>query len=142
MTVERIVNRLERDERFQNRVEHVEVLPGNPPVHGELEGLPEPVQTYLQKKGIILYTHQCDAIKKLRAGKNVIITTPTASGKTLAFNIPVFERMYDNKSVRALYLYPTKAMATRSPYLLTVRLNTWGTVSRFILELTPIYRHL
>jgi len=112
MKVEKIVKRLERDERFEDRIAHVEVLPVSPPVYGGLKkGLPECITKYLSKKGIRLYTHQCDAIEKLRAGKNVIITTPTASGKTFAFTIPVFERMYSNKSATALYIYPTKALS-------------------------------
>jgi DEAD/DEAH box helicase domain-containing protein len=111
MAVKQVVNALERNTRFQNQVEHIEVLPESPPTYGELEGLPAPIQTYLDKKGITLYTHQCDAVKKLRAGKNVIITTPTASGKTLAFTIPIFERMYHTQSATALYLYPTKALS-------------------------------
>lgn len=44
-------------------------------------------------------------------GKNIIITTPTASGKTLAFNIPIFEKLYHDKSATALYIYPTKALS-------------------------------
>ena len=111
MAVKQIVNALERNDRFQNQVAHIEVLPESAPTYGELQGLPAPIQTYLHKKGITLYTHQVDAVKKLRAGKNVIITTPTASGKTLAFTIPIFERMYHSQSATALYVYPTKALS-------------------------------
>jgi DEAD/DEAH box helicase domain-containing protein len=111
MAVKQVVNALERNDRFQNQVAHIEVLPESAPTYGELQGLPAPIQTYLHKKGITLYTHQVDAVKKLRAGKNVIITTPTASGKTLAFTIPIFERMYHSQSATALYVYPTKALS-------------------------------
>ena len=109
--IEEIIGTLERDPRFRDRVEHIEVLPSRIPIYGELNGLPDPIRTYLLEKGITLYTHQCQAIEKLRDGKNITITTPTASGKTLAFNIPVFERMYQDKSCTALYLYPTKALS-------------------------------
>jgi len=112
MNVERIVNTLERNPRHYERVEHVEGLPCKKPVYGELKKeLPTPITEYLSQKGINLYTHQCKTIEKLRAGKNVIITTPTASGKTLAFTIPVFEKMWYHKSATALYLYPTKALS-------------------------------
>ncbi|RMD52289.1 MAG: DEAD/DEAH box helicase, partial [Nitrospirae bacterium] len=57
------------------------------------------------------YKHQCEAIESIRTGKNIIITTPTASGKTLAFNIPVFERLGERKHATALYIYPTKALS-------------------------------
>jgi len=52
------------------------------PLYGTLKGeLPQPLQAYLDKKKIRLYSHQCEAIEHLRSGKNVVITTPTASGK-------------------------------------------------------------
>jgi len=112
MNGEQIVSTLKRNHRYCDRVEHVEVLPSKAPAYGHLKKeLPAPIRTYLLKKGIQLYTHQCDAIEKLRAGKNVIITTPTASGKTLAFTVPVFERMCYDKTATALYLYPTKALS-------------------------------
>ena len=65
----------------------------------------------LQLKAIQLYRHQTDARLALRAGKNVVITTPTASGKTLAFNVPIFENLERDRSATALYLYPTKALS-------------------------------
>jgi DEAD/DEAH box helicase domain-containing protein len=111
MNVQKIVDTLERTARFHDRVEHVAVLPGTDPAHGEVEGLSDPVQDYILKKGITLYSHQVDAVKRLRAGKNVIITTPTASGKTLAFTIPIFERLHTVKSATALLVYPTKALS-------------------------------
>lgn len=112
MNVEKIVNVLERDSRYKDRVEHIEVLPAKKSLHGTVEEeLPDPIKIYLSKKRITLYTHQCEAIEKLRAGKNIIITTPTASGKTLAFTIPVFEKMLKDQSCTALYLYPTKALS-------------------------------
>lgn len=73
--------------------------------------LPEGLRTYCEGRGIRLYTHQAAAIEHLRAGENVIITTPTASGKTLAFLLPVFERLALDPAATALFLYPTKALA-------------------------------
>ncbi len=108
----RLVSTLKSDSRYRDRVEHIEDLPPRDPVYGELEkDLPRNIRSYLSVKNIRLYKHQCDAINSLRAERNVIITTPTASGKTLAFNIPVFERLYQDKSATALYLYPTKALS-------------------------------
>jgi DEAD/DEAH box helicase domain-containing protein len=57
------------------------------------------------------WTHQTAAWEALRAGRNVAITTPTASGKTLGFNIPVLAAALKDPSSRALFLYPTKALA-------------------------------
>lgn len=111
--VEQIVNAIKRKSRYKDRVEHIEILPPKEPIYGELKkDLPQNIKNYLLKKGIKkLYRHQCDAVENLRSGKNIIITTPTASGKTLAFNIPIFERLDHDKGATALYLYPTKALA-------------------------------
>jgi len=69
------------------------------------------MQAYLRKKGIQLYRHQIEARAASREGSDVIITTPTASGKTLAFNVPVFEELDRDGDATALYLYPTKALS-------------------------------
>jgi DEAD/DEAH box helicase domain-containing protein len=57
------------------------------------------------------YTHQADAAEAVHAGKNVVIVTPTASGKTLCYNLPVLNAILENTDTRALYLFPTKALA-------------------------------
>jgi DEAD/DEAH box helicase domain-containing protein len=75
-------------------------------------GLSPAIAGYLRSCGIEdLYTHQAEAIKRLRLGNNVIITTPTASGKTLGFNIPVLEKIAADKDATALYIYPAKALS-------------------------------
>jgi DEAD/DEAH box helicase domain-containing protein len=58
-----------------------------------------------------LYTHQAEAAGAVHAGKNVVIVTPTASGKTLCYNLPVLNATLENSDSRALYLFPTKALA-------------------------------
>jgi DEAD/DEAH box helicase domain-containing protein len=58
-----------------------------------------------------LYTHQAVAIEHALARRNVVITTPTASGKTLCYNAPVLSSILRNPATRALYLFPTKALA-------------------------------
>src|SRR5467141_733885 len=58
-----------------------------------------------------LYTHQAAAAEAVHAGKNVVIVTPTASGKTLCYNLPVLNAVLENSDTRALYLFPTKALA-------------------------------
>src|SRR5216684_9010610 len=64
------------------------------------------------EKGIKkLYTHQAEAAEAVHAGKNVVIVTPTASGKTLCYNLPVIDAILKNSDSRALYLFPTKALA-------------------------------
>src|SRR2546429_4129652 len=58
-----------------------------------------------------LYTHQAEAAEAVHTGKNVVIVTPTASGKTLCYNLPVLNAVLENSDTRALYLFPTKALA-------------------------------
>src|SRR5467141_633128 len=58
-----------------------------------------------------LYTHQAGAAEAVHSGKNVVIVTPTASGKTLCYNLPVLNATLENSDTRALYLFPTKALA-------------------------------
>src|SRR5512140_3191128 len=58
-----------------------------------------------------LYTHQAAAIEHAIAGRHVVVTTPTASGKTICYNVPVLDAILREPSTRALYLFPTKALA-------------------------------
>jgi len=58
-----------------------------------------------------LYSHQAEAYEAIRKGRHLVVVTPTASGKTLCYNLPVLQRLLENPEKRALYLYPTKALA-------------------------------
>src|SRR5918995_3483330 len=70
------------------------------------------LRAVLSHRGIAqLYTHQACAIEHVLARRNVVITTPTASGKTLCYNAPVLNSILRDRSTRALYLFPTKALA-------------------------------
>ncbi|MCK5403160.1 DEAD/DEAH box helicase, partial [Candidatus Bathyarchaeota archaeon] len=96
---------------YKGQIEHIEIIPPKQARYGELDtSLPDTIQNYLDRHKIRLFSHQASAINAIREGKNVIIVTPTASGKTLAFNIPVFETLSENSDATALYLYPTKAL--------------------------------
>ncbi len=76
------------------------------------DSLQPAVREALAGRGIHeLYAHQADAYAAARGGGNVIVTTGTASGKTLAFNLPVLDALAADRHARALYLYPTKALA-------------------------------
>src|SRR5215469_705088 len=58
-----------------------------------------------------LYSHQASTAELVRNGKNVVVVTPTASGKTLCYNLPVLNAVLENPDIRAFYLFPTKALA-------------------------------
>jgi DEAD/DEAH box helicase domain-containing protein len=76
------------------------------------EALHPAVRQALARQGVTeLYEHQAEAYEAVRSGRDVIVTTGTASGKTLAFNLPVLDALVADPHDRALYLYPTKALA-------------------------------
>jgi len=72
---------------------------------------PDLVSAYTAKDIRGLYTHQAAAAEAVHASKNVVIVTPTASGKTLCYNLPVLNDVLEHPDTRALYLFPTKALA-------------------------------
>jgi DEAD/DEAH box helicase domain-containing protein len=83
---------------------------------GSFAGMPAAVdarlRAALEKRGITrLYVHQADAFEQIAAGRNVTIVTPTASGKTLCYNLPVLNLLLADAGARAMYLFPTKALA-------------------------------
>ncbi len=111
MDVAKYIEYLKSIKGYKQQIVHVEEIPAQDAQYGKLEKpLPACLQSYLERKQIKLYSHQADAINKIRQGKNVVIVTPTASGKTLSFNLPVFEALYKDKTTTALYLYPSKAL--------------------------------
>jgi DEAD/DEAH box helicase domain-containing protein len=73
-------------------------------------------------RGIVaLYTHQARACELARQGRNVVVVTPTASGKTLCYNLPILSELVENPEARAFYLFPTKALSQDQ----LVELNRW-----------------
>jgi len=72
---------------------------------------PELAAAYRDKGVARLYSHQAKAIDIVRAGGNAVVVTPTASGKTLCYNLPVLNAVLENPDAHALYLFPTKALA-------------------------------
>ncbi len=87
--------------------------PARPGEYGAFPGQMNPkLREVLAARGIEkLYTHQALACEKIAAGENVVIVTPTASGKTLCYNLPVLDRLTAEPGARAMYLFPTKALA-------------------------------
>ena len=76
------------------------------------DGTDERLRAALAARGVEqLYTHQAEAFAHILARRNVVTTTPTASGKTLCYNAPVLNAILQDPSTRALYLFPTKALA-------------------------------
>ncbi|MGE3911894.1 MAG: DEAD/DEAH box helicase [Chloroflexota bacterium] len=87
--------------------------PARPPTYAPLpDGLDGRLRAAYEQRGIgQLYTHQASAIRHTLNGRNVVVVTPTASGKTLCYNLPVLDAILKDPNARALYLFPTKALA-------------------------------
>lgn len=95
---------------------HVTAVRRLPPVEARYAPFPGTLDprlvAALGKRGIAqLYSHQAEAVAYATSGRNVVTVTPTASGKTLCYNVPVVDAILRNPSTRALYLFPTKALA-------------------------------
>jgi len=113
MNLEQVLDQLKTQERFYNNITHWEVIPQRP---GKYEDFPEYLNpklvAALKKKGIYrLYSHQRKALDEVMAGNNITVVTPTASGKSLCYNLPVLNTLLSDKDARAIYLFPTKALS-------------------------------
>jgi len=113
LNLEQILDRLREDPSFMANVTHWEVVPPRRAKYGPFPKSLHPLlRPALQEKGIEnLYVHQSQAVEEALAGRDVVVVTPTASGKTLCYNLPVLSRILREGEARALYLFPTKALA-------------------------------
>ena len=113
MNLSQLLDYLRQDESFMENVTCWRTLPKREACYAPFpEGLDERVVPALNKKGISqLYIHQAEAFSAVRQGKDVVIVTPTASGKTLCYNLPVLNEILRNPDARALYLFATKALS-------------------------------
>ena len=107
------LNEIRRSSDYRNQIVHVERLPARRAHYDVLDqSLPPVLITALESIGADrFYTHQAKAINAVRTGQHVILSTGTASGKTLAYNVPVLASLIEDGQARALYLFPTKALA-------------------------------
>jgi DEAD/DEAH box helicase domain-containing protein len=113
MSVDKILSAWRADAQVFGNVDSWRTLPARParfePIPAELEGR---LAQALQDSGITnLYSHQAQAYRQAAAGRNVVVVTGTASGKTLCYNLPVVDRLLKDPDARSLYLFPTKALA-------------------------------
>ncbi len=113
MNVDQLAERLRMDNVFMQNVVRWEVMPARPAAYAPFpEELDARLHTLLEKRGIHqLYTHQAHAVREVMAGRDIVVVTPTASGKTMCYNLPVLNAILRNPDARALYLFPTKALS-------------------------------
>lgn len=109
----RVFEKILADPDIAPCVTRVERLPEVPGSYASLpEDLDSRLAEALESKGITrLYTHQKASWELARKGRNFVVVTPTASGKTLCYNLPVVQSLLEDPSARALYLFPTKALS-------------------------------
>ena len=98
---------------YNGQIAHIEHILPREASYAEVDKpLVASLQDCLNEHGLLpLYTHQAESVNNVRQGRNVMIATSSASGKTLCYNIPVMEALLTEKASRALYLFPTKALA-------------------------------
>jgi DEAD/DEAH box helicase domain-containing protein len=108
-----LLNRWKSDSSIAPNVSSWQVIPPRNPQFVDFpQDLSSNLQSLLSSLGIhSFYLHQHLAWKKIQSGQNIVIVTGTASGKTLAYTLPIIQTILDNHSERALFLYPTKALA-------------------------------
>jgi len=105
-----LIRALKRHPDLRESFIYYRYLRPNEPRYSDIE-LPSILKEILKKNGIShLYSHQAEAISRLRKGKNVLVATPTSSGKSLIFNIYTIEMILKDPSTKALYLFPLKAL--------------------------------
>ncbi len=112
MSVLRLLENIKKDLDFADWIAHHEVMAGKAP-----EWVPFPknlspeLKAGLEKSGISkLYSHQVRAFELAASGQDLVVVTPTASGKTLCYNLPVLDRILCKPDTRALYIFPIKAL--------------------------------
>ena len=113
MNLEQLIQFLRNDSQFMAQVTHWETIAERPAVSAPFpEKLDRRLTSALEKRDIrALYAHQAEAFNRVQAGENIVLVTPTASGKTFGYNLPVLNTILENPDARALYLFPTKALS-------------------------------
>ncbi|MEW6675465.1 MAG: DEAD/DEAH box helicase [Nitrospirota bacterium] len=110
MEVPDFIESLERDRIFKLQIAEYRYIPPVKPRYMRLD-LSDRLRDVLKGRGIeLFYSHQVEGIDLIREGENVVVMTPTASGKSLIYNIPVLESIIENPEHRALYIFPLKGL--------------------------------
>ena len=114
VTLSEFVRALRDDPRFMENVTEWRVLPAREAKYAPFpQELDARIVQVLKARGIErLYTHQRQALDCALAGRDFVVVTPTASGKTLCYNLPVLNAILKDDAARALYLFPTKALSS------------------------------
>ncbi|MCE5300656.1 MAG: DEAD/DEAH box helicase [Spirochaetia bacterium] len=108
--IQNLISQIKQQRFYNNQITDIITIPPVPPIYAEPDDNLKTLRSWdpsIER----LYIHQAEACRLVQEGRNVIITTPTASGKTLAFNLPILQDITQTPGTRALYIYPAKALA-------------------------------
>jgi DEAD/DEAH box helicase domain-containing protein len=113
LNLAQLLDRLKADQRFLANVKRWEVLPERPARYADFPAeLDRRLIAVYRERGIgQLYSHQAEACRLAQERRPFVVITPTASGKTLCYNLPVLDAILRDRQARALYLFPTKALS-------------------------------
>ena len=113
MDANRILRSIKADRSYNDQITHIEPMAAQSPTFEDLrQPLPESLQAVLAAGKVErLYSHQAEAVESVRSGDNIVVVTGTASGKSLCYQLPIYERLLQEPFSSALLLYPTKALA-------------------------------
>jgi len=134
MDVAAFLDQVRRQKFYDGQLEHLEVLPARDGHFAEpARPLPAALIHLLAERGIRrLYSHQVAVLDLARANRDAVVVSGTASGKTLCYNLPILEATLADPEARALYLFPTKALAQDQLKGLLELLATSGEISQRI----------
>ena len=114
MNTGQLLTYLKSNPDFASNVTHWQVMPARPAKYADYPDDFDPaLRAVLESRGVKrLYSHQRRALDLAQAGKDFVVITPTASGKTMCYNLPVLSEILRDNESRALYLFPTKALSS------------------------------
>ena len=113
MNLEQMLDYFKASEKITQNVTSWVELPAREAIYDEFpDFIDDRIKAALERRGVRrLYSHQADAIRAVHEGNSVVVVTPTASGKTMCYNIPVLNSILEDEASRALFLFPTKALS-------------------------------
>lgn len=112
-SMQEVLQELKVSESVKSNIVHWHTIEEKEALTEEMpEELSEILKIALERRGISrLYTHQKSSYDQIMKGQSIVAVTPTASGKTLCYNLPVLQSIINDPNARALYMFPTKALA-------------------------------
>ncbi len=110
MNLSKLISNIKSNKAYKEQIVHIADIPGQKPSYSPVDMDPL-ISFALDEMGIEqLYTHQAEALRKARSAENYVLSTSTASGKTLCYMVPIFERIKKDPNATAIYISPLNAL--------------------------------